>query len=80
MPFKKLRPYTCNYYQSYFILFKETGYIDEPYPANDIAILRLEHPALLSNYTRPVCLSSPLLSVGGVAPATSAMTLYDAYV
>ncbi|KAH3895457.1 hypothetical protein DPMN_019621 [Dreissena polymorpha] len=38
------------------ILFKETGYIGEPYPANDIAVLRQEYPAIHSNYNYPVCL------------------------
>ncbi|KAH3742148.1 hypothetical protein DPMN_048883 [Dreissena polymorpha] len=63
-----------------FILFKETGYIVEPYPANDIAILRLEHSAFLSNYNRPVCLPSPLLPVSGVSHVTSVSTVYDANV
>ncbi|KAH3870290.1 hypothetical protein DPMN_033472 [Dreissena polymorpha] len=58
----------------------ETGYIVEPYPANDIAILRLENSAFLPNYNRHVCLPSPLLPVGGVSHVTSLSTVYDANV
>ncbi|KAH3856351.1 hypothetical protein DPMN_098937 [Dreissena polymorpha] len=59
---------------------RQTGYIVEPYPANDIAILRLEHSAFLSNYNRPLCLPSPQIPVSGVSHVTSVSTVYDAIV
>ncbi|KAH3740569.1 hypothetical protein DPMN_047275 [Dreissena polymorpha] len=67
MPFEKITSVHVLLLSLIFILFAETGYIDESNPTTDIAILRLENPALLSNYTRHVCLPSPLLSVCGVA-------------
>ncbi|KAH3806210.1 hypothetical protein DPMN_020115 [Dreissena polymorpha] len=56
MPFDKTTSVHALLLSLISLLFKETGYIGEPYPANDIAILRLEYPAFLSNYNRPVCL------------------------
>ncbi|KAH3692951.1 hypothetical protein DPMN_193288 [Dreissena polymorpha] len=57
MPFDKTTSVHALLLSLIFILFKETGYIGERYPANEIAILRLEHPAFLSNHNCPVCLS-----------------------
>ncbi|XP_053400731.1 atrial natriuretic peptide-converting enzyme-like [Mercenaria mercenaria] len=36
----------------------EYGYIPSAYPAHDITLLRLEHPVLINNVTRPLCLPS----------------------
>ncbi|KAH3894355.1 hypothetical protein DPMN_018511 [Dreissena polymorpha] len=57
MPFDKTTSVHALLLSLISILFKETGYIGEIYPANEIAILLLEHQAFLSNYNRPVCLS-----------------------
>ncbi|WAR17121.1 TMPS6-like protein [Mya arenaria] len=36
--------------------YHDYGYIDRPYPNYDMALLHLEHEALITNFTRAVCL------------------------
>ncbi|XP_052765813.1 uncharacterized protein LOC128207044 isoform X2 [Mya arenaria] len=36
--------------------YHDYGYINRPYPNYDMALLHLEHEALITNFTRPVCL------------------------
>ncbi|KAH3862304.1 hypothetical protein DPMN_025270 [Dreissena polymorpha] len=56
MPFDKTTSVHALLLSLIAIVIKETGYIGEPYPANDIAVLRQEYPAFLSNYNCAVCL------------------------
>lgn len=39
-------------------MLSDNGYVDSSYPIHDIALLKLEHPLMINNHTRPICLPS----------------------
>lgn len=40
----------------FVLLFQDKGYVPSTYPLKDLTLLKLEHPAMINNVTRPVCL------------------------
>jgi hypothetical protein len=43
-------------HEIYELFLTGYGYIPSDYPAHDITLLKLEHPVIVNNVTRPLCL------------------------